>query len=159
MLLTERVPGGLDVALDPLLDGEEIVLAVLEVLLDVLLVVVHERWLRSLAGLLWNGPRTDLDIGRDVVWAGIRVGGLEIQVLAASWRVVRVEGVHVDDLTSVCVHAAGSLTRLDVSPDHWCHVAAVVHEASVKVWSFIWVGAGDVGKATREWILLQTEGC
>jgi hypothetical protein len=49
------------------------------------------------------------------------------------------------------------LTRFDVSPNHWCHVTLVVHEASVEVWSFIWVGRYDVSLATREGILQEME--
>ena len=91
--LTKRVPSGLDVALDPVLDGKNVVVGVLEVLLDVLLVAVEEAGLGSLAWLLVSGPAADLDVGRDVVGAGIGVGGLEVHVVAASWGVVGVEWV------------------------------------------------------------------
>lgn len=151
------MPGCLGVALDPFLDSEQVVAAVLEVLLDGLLGAVEESSVGLLALELGHGPGTDLDVGGDVVWTGVGIGGFEVHVAGTSWRVVGEEWVLVGNLTCVGVHAAGSLTRLDVSPDHGCHITAVVHEASVEVWCLIWVGADDVSKSTREWVLQEVE--
>jgi hypothetical protein len=85
------------------------------------------------------------------------IGGLEIHVVGTSGAVERVEGVHRLHLTSVSIHAARRLARLDVAPYHGCHVALVVHEASIEVWSIIGVGRGDVSRTTREWILQEME--
>lgn len=61
------------------------------------------------------------------------------------------------NFTSKGVHAAGSLTRLDVAPNHWSHITLVIHETSVKVRYLVWVGAGDVGGPTRERVLQEVE--
>ena len=80
---------------------------------------------------------------------------------------------HVLDFTSVGVHAAGSLSGLDVSPDHRDHVSLIVHllmlvpfgslrsertyETTIKVGSVIRIGTLDVSEATREGILEEVE--
>ena len=51
----------------------------------------------------------------------------------------------------------GKLTRFDVSPNHWRHVALVVHEASVEVGSFIWIWRHNVSFTTREGILKEVK--
>lgn len=94
MVRTERVPCSLDVALGPLLKGEKIVLAVLEVLQDFLLVAVEESRHRCPAWLLAGRPRAVLDVGRDVVGSGVGVGDIDVHVVGTSWRVEWVEGVH-----------------------------------------------------------------
>ena len=60
----------------PFLDMQNVLIAVLEVLLDVLLVAVEERGLRSLAFLLRGGPATDLNVGRNMIGSSISIGGL-----------------------------------------------------------------------------------
>lgn len=64
---------------------------------------------------------------------------------------------HVLDFTGVGIHASGSLTRLDVAPDHGCHITLIVHETSIKVGSLIGVGRLDVGESTREGVLEEVE--
>jgi len=63
---TKRVPSGLDVALNPLLDVGNILLGVLEVLVDVLAVAVEHAWLWWLARLNWHRPRAVLDTSSEV---------------------------------------------------------------------------------------------
>lgn len=92
--LTERVPGGLNVALGPLLKGEQVLLAVLEVLHDLLLAAVEEGLDGGLAGLLLGGPATVLNVGGDVVGASIGVGDIDVHVVGTSWRIEWVEWVH-----------------------------------------------------------------
>jgi hypothetical protein len=48
-----------------------------------------------------------------------------------------------------------ALTRLDVAPDHWCHVTFIVHEASVEIRGFIGIRGHDVSFSTREWIFQE----
>jgi hypothetical protein len=81
----------------------------------------------------------------------------EMSYQSSSRRVVGEERVHRSDFTSIGVHTASSLARLDVAPDHRCHVSLVVHEASVKVGSIVWRGRDDVGEASGEWILQEME--
>lgn len=64
---------------------------------------------------------------------------------------------HSLDLTSIRVHAASCLTRLDVSPDHGHHIPLVIHETRVKVRRLVRVGALDVRGATRERVLEEVE--
>ena len=63
----------------------------------------------------------------------------------------------ISDLSSVRIHTTSCLSGLDVAPDHWCHVAFVVHEASVEVWSFIRVRRDNVRAAARERIFQEVE--
>ena len=63
----------------------------------------------------------------------------------------------ISDLSSIRIHTTSCFLRLDVAPDHGCHVALVVHEASVEVWSFIWVRRGDVRAAAREGVLQEVK--
>ena len=63
--------------------------------------------------------------------------------------------MHPRHFTSIGAHAASRLTGLDVSPDHWCHVALVVHEAGVEVRSLVWVWRVDKRLTTGEGIFLQ----
>lgn len=136
----ERVPGRLNVALDPLLDGEEVIFVVLEVLHDVLAVGVEVAGGGSLALLCRQRPRSVLEASSDVAGQRVGVGGREIEVLGAGRAVKLVEWVHGLDFAGVGIHAARCLTRLDVGPDHGRHVAPVVHEAGVEVRSIVWVG-------------------
>jgi len=76
---------------------------------------------------------------------------------SSSRRVIGEERMHRCDFTSIGVHAASSLTRLDVAPDHRCHVSLVVHEASVKVGCIVWRGRDDVSEAPREGILEEVK--
>lgn len=63
-------------------------------------------------------------------------------------------GLH---FSCVGVHAAGRFAGFDVTPYHWCHVAFVVHETRVEVWSVVGVWRGDVGGTTREGIFQEME--
>lgn len=85
------------------------------------------------------------------------VGSSQVHIIGTSRAVEGVEGMHGLDLSSICVHAACSLARLDVAPDHGCHIALVIHETSVKVGSIVGVGADNMGRATREGILQEVE--
>lgn len=104
-------------SLDPFLDVFDVLLGVLEVLADILAVRVKEVRAWWLARLDRHGPRAVLNASGDVVRAGICLGRLEIHVLGTSWRVEGIERMHSLDLTSVRVHTASGLTRLDVTPD------------------------------------------
>lgn len=80
---------------------------------------------------------------------------------------------HVFDFTSVGVHATGSLSGLDVSPNHRDHVSLIVHlsmlvlvesmrserthETTIEVGSVIRVSTLDVSETTREGILEEVE--
>lgn len=159
---------------DPFHNGLNIVVSVAQILADHLPARVQEGRVGGLAWLDGDGPRADLDAGGQVVLASVGLGGGEVHVAGASRRVVLVEGVEALELAGVGVHAAGCLAGLDVSPDHGGHVTLVVpgkvlgggkggderehlHEASVKVWCLVWVGADNVGRATREWVLEEVE--
>jgi hypothetical protein len=41
------------------------------------------------------------------------------------------------DFAGVGFHAARGFARLDIAPDHGCHIALVVHEAGIEVRSFV----------------------
>lgn len=64
---------------------------------------------------------------------------------------------HSLNFTSVRVHAAGRLTRLDVTPDHGNHITLIIHETRIEVGSLIWIRALDVGGSTRERIFEEVE--
>lgn len=98
-----------------------------------------------------------LDTGCDVTRERVGVGSLKIHIFGTGWAVVRVEGVHSLHLTSVGVHTAGSLTGLDVTPDHRSHVALVVHETGVEVGGLVRVWRHNVRGTTREGILEEVE--
>lgn len=91
---SEAVPGGLDVALDPLLDRRDVLLAVLELLADVRLVGVED--LRAgLPVALGEGrrPASVADAGGEVAGEGVLLGGGKVKVMSAGWAVVAEEGV------------------------------------------------------------------
>ena len=67
--------------------------------------------------------------------------------------------MHGLDFSSVGFHAASSLTRLDISPDHWGHVALVVHEAGVEVRCLVWVWRHNVRRSTREGVFQEVKHC
>lgn len=98
---------------------------------------------------------TMLDICSDVVRAGVCVGRGDIHVQRPSWGVKGEMGVHPCHLTSICVHAASSLARFDITPDHRGHVTVVVHEARIEVWNFVGIGRVYMDEATREGIFLS----
>jgi len=99
-----------------------------------------------------------LDSSGDMVGAAVGLGILEIEVFGSgtgvkaeeSTKKIRTSTMNrlqvfdhsrmlVGDLASVRVHATSGLTGLDVAPDHRSHIALVIHEASIKVRSLIWV--------------------
>lgn len=102
-------------------------------------------------------PGAMLDTSGDVVGAGVGLCGLKVHVTGSSWRVEGVEGVHACDLSSVSGHATSSLAGLDVSPDHWSHVALVIHEAGIEVGCVVRVVRDDVGRPSRERVLQEME--
>lgn len=154
---TEAVPCGLNVAGNPFLDLGDVVTAVLERIADLLLVGVEVLLVRLGARLELGGPRSVLEVGGNVARKSVGIGGGNVQVHGAGGRVECEVGVHSGDLTGVGLHAAGSLARLDVTPDHGSHVALVVHEASVEVRSLVRVGGGDVGVSTGEGVFQEVE--
>ena len=145
----------------PILDVLDILVRVIEVLLHEVLVRVEEARFWSSALLDGHAPRTVLDTSSDVTGKGIlchishcrgrewfntyRVGGGKIHVVGTSRAVEGVEWVHSLDLSCVCIHTTGGLTGLDVAPNHGSHIPLVVHETSIKVWSIVGIGRDDVG--------------
>lgn len=95
-----------------------------------------------------------LDVSAEVERASVGIRGSKVQVEGTGRRVVGEVRVHSSDFTGVGSHAASSLTRLDVTPDHRSHITLVVHETGIEVGSLVWVGRLDVDPATREWIFL-----
>lgn len=63
--------------------------------------------------------------------------------------------VHACHFACVGAHAPGGLARFDVSPNHGCHVALVVHKAGVEVGAFVGVGGLDVCGAAGEGVFLS----
>ena len=153
------MPRALDVSLHPLLNRGNIPVAVFKLVSGVGAVAGDE--IAVPLGHVGLGkrlaPASVLDVSRRVAGKGVQVGGVEVEVVRASRRVVVEEGVHVLHLAGVGFHAARRLARLNVAPHHRRHVALVVHEATVEVGSSIRVGRGDVGEATREWVLKEME--
>ena len=114
-----------------------------------------------------------------MVGAAVSLGILKVQVFGASRGVVakesavRVESqrVHgrkgakasddlrmlVSDFSGIRIHTTSRLSRLDVAPYHGCHVTFIVHEAGVKVGSFVWVGRDDVRTTTGEWVFQEVK--
>jgi hypothetical protein len=78
-----------------------------------------------------------LDARGDVSGQCVRVRGREVHVVRARGRVEGVEWVHGLDFAGVGFHAARGFARLDIAPDHGCHIALVVHEAGIEVRSFV----------------------
>ena len=62
--------------------------------------------------------------------------------------------MHAGHFARVGVHASGGFARLDVSPDHWGHVAFVVHKTGIEVGGFVGIGGLDVGEASGEGVFL-----
>jgi hypothetical protein len=81
------VPSGLNMALDPLFNPLDILLAVLEIIVKALGVAVEKIWLGWLPGLNRQGPTSMLDIGSNVAWEGIGIGSGKVHVLRTSWRI------------------------------------------------------------------------
>lgn len=127
-----------------------ILLAVLEWCTVWLLVRVEEAHGWLLALLERQGPRAVHDVGGNVVGATVRVTGVDIHIQGAGRGVVLEVWVHASDFTGVGIHATGGLARLDIAPNHGCHVFLVVHEAGVEVRCFVWVWRHDVGEASGE---------
>ena len=61
----------------------------------------------------------------------------------------------VRNFSSKCIHAESSLPRLDISPDLGCHIALIVHEASIEIRSLIRIWPDDVRAAAREWVFQE----
>jgi len=88
----QAVPGGLDVPLDPFLDGGDVGGCVLQVFADVLdLGGADHGGLRGAARLGLNGPAAMLDPSGDVVRAAVSLGVLEVKVLGCGRAVKSVE--------------------------------------------------------------------
>ncbi|KAH0356808.1 alcohol oxidase p68, partial [Aureobasidium melanogenum] len=98
-----------------------------------------------------------LNTRSDVVFSRISLGRCQIHVHGACRTVVGVEGMHGSYFAGISVHASSGLAGLDVTPDHGCHVAFVVHEASVKVGGVVGGGRGYVGEASAEGVLEEVE--
>jgi len=82
---TQTVPGGLAMALDPLLHMGDILLGVLEWLALCRLVAGDPVWLCSLAGLEGCGPTSVLDVRGEMVWTSILVTSFKIHVQGTGW--------------------------------------------------------------------------
>jgi len=80
-------------ALNPLLDLFNILLAVLEILVNRLGVAVKKARLWSFSGFDGHGPTSVLNICGEVTWEGICIGSGKIHVLRAGRGVERVEWV------------------------------------------------------------------
>jgi hypothetical protein len=65
------------------------------------------------------------------------VGCGKVHVIGPRRTVKGVEWMHSLHFSSVCVHSAGSLAGLDVTPDHRSHVSLVVHKAGIEVGRFV----------------------
>lgn len=65
--------------------------------------------------------------------------------------------MHAGDFACIRVHSTRRLTGLDVSPDHWTHVALIVHEARIEIRGIVGIGRCDVGAAAREGVLQEME--
>lgn len=161
--------------LDPVFDVLDVLVRVLQVLLHVCAVGVEEVGFRRAAGLHGHGPGAVLDSGRDVALKRIlpsicqqsrnesitsatySLGRGKIHIVGAGGAVECVEGVHRLNFAGIGIHTAGSLARLDVAPDHGCHIPLVVHEAGVEVGRFVGVGRRDVRPTTREGIFQEVE--
>jgi len=148
----KAMPGSLDVALHPFLDGLNVLVAILQLLSLRLLVARHGSL--SIRLLVWlrhrDGPAAVLDTRGEVPGEGILVGVVQVKIIRACFRVEVKDGMHVLHLTGVCVHAPSRLTRLDVTPHHGHHVSLIVHESRIEVRHGVRVGRRDVRRATRE---------
>lgn len=154
----QAVPSALNMALDPLLDRLDILLAVLEILSQIPLIRAQDIGLglpirlRQMAA-----PATVRDTSTQVARQCIRLGGRQIHIIRPRRRVVREEGVHVLHLAGIGIHPPRRLAGLDVAPHHGGHVALVVHEAGVEVGCLVRVGRLDVRAAAREGVLEEVE--
>lgn len=91
---SEAVPGGLDVALDPLLDGLDVLLAVLELLADVSLVGVEDLGTGLPVALgERRRPASVANTGSKVAGEGVLLGGSKVKVVTTGGAVVAEEGV------------------------------------------------------------------
>lgn len=90
----QAVPGTLDVALDPLLNGLNIVAVVLELVADLLGVRVEDVGRGLLLRLgEWAGPAAVADACGVVAGLGVGLGGQEVQVMGPGGGVVGEEWV------------------------------------------------------------------
>lgn len=143
---SKTVPSRFDMALDPLFNRLDVLATILEFFSHGHLVAVEDVGLGDPVGLRVVGaPASVLQSRAEVARQRVGLGGLEVHVVGAGGRVVGEERVVRLDLTGIGVHAAGRLSRFDVTPHHGSHVALVVHEARVKVGCRVGVGRLDVG--------------
>ena len=84
---SKTVPGGLNMALNPLFNRLDILPAVLEIVINALAAAVEETGLGWLSRINRQGPTSVLDIGRNVAWEGIGIGSGQVHVLRTSWRI------------------------------------------------------------------------
>lgn len=86
------MPGGLDVALDPLFNLGNVFFRVLKILAHVIgLAAAHETVLRRLAGLGVDGPAAMLNARGDVIGPTVGLGVLKIEILGTGGRIIGVE--------------------------------------------------------------------
>lgn len=155
----KAVPSRLNMTLDPLFDGLDVLVAVFKLAPHMCSVARHSSLdvallLRLGQGL---GPASMLDTGGQVAGKSVLVGSGQVEIESRRFGIEGEEGVHVGNLSGVGVHAASGLSRLDVAPDHGDHVSLVVHEAGVEVRDSVRVGRRDVGRAAREGVLEEVE--
>lgn len=88
------MPGGLDVALDPLLNGLDVLLAVLELLADVSLVGVEDLGTRLPVALRKRRrPASVANTSGKVAGEGVLLGSSKVKVVSTCGAVVFEEGV------------------------------------------------------------------
>ena len=173
------VPSRLNMTLNPLLHGSDIFCGILKIFANVVgLAAADEAGLRRSSGLVLDRPATVLDASRKVVRTAVGLGILQIEILCCGGRVICVEAtdvVHINQgptefwegrgysqvrgshLSSIGVHAARGLARLDIAPYHRSHVTLIVHEASIEVWCVVRVRRHDVGLAAGEGVFQEME--
>lgn len=154
---SETVPSSLDMAFCPFNDMIDVFIGVNKIFADLLLVAVEEGGRRCCSAFQRHTPTSMLDARSDVVFSRISFGRCQIHIHSACGTVVGVEWMHGSYFAGVGVHASSGLAGLDVTPDHGCHVAFVVHEASVEVGGVVGRGRGYVREASAEGVLEEVE--
>lgn len=152
------MPSTLHVPPHPFFYCLDIFLAVRELVSDIRLVAVQNVGFRPLGRRrVEDTPATMLQTSAQIAREGITLRRLEIHVVGTGRRVVVEERVHGLNLTGVGVHTACRLSRLDVTPDHRCHVTFIVHEARVEIRGRIGVSRFNVRESSRERVLQEVE--
>ena len=169
----------LNLTFNPFLDGSDIVFGILKIFANVVgLAAADKTGLRRSSGLVLDRPATVLDASGKVFGTAVGISVLQIEILCCGGRVICVEAtdvVHINQgptefcegrgysrvrgshLSSIGVHAASGLARLDIAPHHRSHVALIIHEASIEVWCVVRVRRHDVSLAAGEGVFQEME--